>query len=88
MDFQKINNIAREIDGWLTLKEGKLLYNLSKKNDNGVIVEIGSWKGKSTIYLAHGSKNGKKNKVYAIDPHEGLTEVYSKEKSTFKELKI
>jgi predicted O-methyltransferase YrrM len=33
-----------------------------------VIVEIGSWKGKSTIWIAGGSKNGNKVKVYAIDP--------------------
>jgi predicted O-methyltransferase YrrM len=34
-----------------------------------VIVEIGSWKGKSTIWLAHGSRRGAGVMVYAIDPH-------------------
>jgi predicted O-methyltransferase YrrM len=34
-----------------------------------VIVEIGSWKGKSTIWLASGSRRGAGLTVYAIDPH-------------------
>jgi predicted O-methyltransferase YrrM len=35
------------------------------------IVEIGSWKGKSTLWLAKGAEVGHKNKVFAIDPHRG-----------------
>jgi len=34
-------------------------------------VEIGSWKGKSTIWLAKGAKAGSQNEVFAIDPHQG-----------------
>ena len=34
-----------------------------------MIVEIGSWKGKSTIWLASGSRQGASCRVYAIDPH-------------------
>ena len=36
-----------------------------------MIAEIGSWKGKSTIWLAYGSKQGKNVRIYAIDPHTG-----------------
>ena len=58
------------IGGWLTPKEGRLLYDLARRcSGRGVIVEIGSWKGKSTIWLASGSRHGAGVPVYAIDPH-------------------
>jgi len=75
MDINETLKISREIDGWLSDNEGKLLYNLAKNcKGEGKIVEIGSWKGKSTVWLASGSKNGKNVKVYAIDPHTGSSE--------------
>jgi len=37
-----------------------------------VIVEIGSWKGRSTIVLAAGARAGAGGPVYAVDPHQGL----------------
>jgi ornithine carbamoyltransferase len=37
----------------------------------GSIVEIGSFKGRSTICLARGSKAGRNVRIYAIDPHRG-----------------
>lgn len=62
-----------KLDGWFTLSEGKFLYDLSKAiNGRGVIVEIGSWKGKSTICLAKGAKP--ETKIFAIDPHVGSDE--------------
>lgn len=67
-------NRYKKGDGWLTKREGPLLYNLARKCKKGTaIVEVGSFKGKSTIYLAGGSKNGSRNTVYAIDPHTGLS---------------
>lgn len=51
----------------LTIDEGYLLYNLAKQC-NGDIVEIGSYKGGSTVFLAKGLKEP--HKVYAIDPHD------------------
>lgn len=62
------------IEGWLTDAEGILLENLARENKTGNIVEIGSWKGKSTIRLAKGTIAGKKNMVFAIDPHTGSPE--------------
>ena len=59
-------------DGWLTIREGLLLYEIAKKLKGvGVIVEIGSWKGKSTICLGMGSQAGKRISVFAVDPHIG-----------------
>lgn len=75
MKMNEIKKLADEIGGWLTDREGELLYNLAKNCiGKGVIVEIGSWKGKSTICLAKGSKAGNKVKIYAIDPHTGSSE--------------
>ena len=37
-------------------------------------MEIGSWKGKSTIWISYGSKAGSNVKVHAIDPHTGSPE--------------
>ncbi|MCD4705082.1 class I SAM-dependent methyltransferase [bacterium] len=71
-EIKKIQQITSKIDGWLSNEEGELLYNLAKKcNKNGVIVEIGSWKGKSTIWLAKGSQAGKNIPIFAIDHHNG-----------------
>lgn len=69
-----ISNFAKNTEGWLTNKEGRFLYKCAKKCKEGVIVEIGSWKGKSTIWLAGGSLAGSKKPVYAIDPHTGSSE--------------
>lgn len=57
-----------KLPGWLSIHEGQFLHKaaLMIKKKEGTIVEIGSFQGKSTIYLA---KTGQL--VYAIDPHEG-----------------
>lgn len=69
-EIEKIKQVVHRVDGWLPDSEGELLYRLAKNcTGKGVIVEIGSWKGKSTIWLGIGSQAGKRVKVYAIDPH-------------------
>ena len=66
---------TENVGGWLTRAEGLSLYNIAKKIKKGnVIVEIGSWKGKSTICLGNGSNDGDKVKIFAIDPHAGNPE--------------
>src|SRR3990172_4806983 len=63
------------VPGMLTQDEVDCLYRLGQINHcNGVIVEIGSWKGKSTIALARGAARAHNAKVYAIDPHKPLPE--------------
>ena len=67
-----VHRLTQPVDGWLTPIEGEFLYNAAKNCPKGtVIVEIGSWKGKSTIWLGKGSKEGNKVKIHAIDPHTG-----------------
>lgn len=66
---------TRTVEGWLSRPEGRRLWRLARGcTGRGSIVEIGSWKGKSTIWLANGSRAGKKLKIHAVDPHTGSTE--------------
>ncbi len=66
---------ADKVDGWLHPKEGRTLYKLANRcKGRGSIVEIGSWKGKSTIWISYGSREGCGAKVHAIDPHTGSPE--------------
>ncbi len=72
MLITEIKKIAQNIDGFLAEDEGLFLFNTAKNcQDRGVIVEIGSWKGTSTVWIGLGSKEGKKIKIYAIDPYTG-----------------
>jgi predicted O-methyltransferase YrrM len=63
-----------EIGGWLTPDEGDLLEKLAKDNTGGAIIEIGSYKGKSTVRLGKGSKAGKRESVFAVDTFQGSPE--------------
>jgi predicted O-methyltransferase YrrM len=73
--IQDARNAASEVDGWLRDDEGELLFNLGQSCVGaGAIVEIGSWKGKSTIWLGKGSAAGRRIPVWAVDPHTGSPE--------------
>ncbi len=74
-EVKNIKKIVKDFDNWVKDSEGEVLYKFAKKCfPENVIVEIGSWKGKSTIWLAKGSKAGNFSTVYAIDPHTGASE--------------
>lgn len=64
----------RGIEGDLRSYHVEFLYTAGKDwiGDEGVIVEIGSWRGLSTSALALGSMRGKGVPVYSIDPHEDM----------------
>ena len=63
------------LPGMLTFAEIDCLFQLGQFNQQtGVIVEIGSWKGKSTVALARGASKIHDEKIYAIDPHKILFE--------------
>ncbi len=56
----------RSLDGWLTDREALGLYETTRKlKASALVVEIGSWQGKSTYCIAKALRRGK---VYAIDP--------------------
>ena len=64
-----------KIDGWLSESEARFLYKTAARLEGrGVIVEIGSWKGKSTVCLAKGLKPTLNVKIFSIDPHIGSAE--------------
>lgn len=88
-DLDETRALARSLDGWLHGSEGELLYETAKNcSGRGVIVEIGSWKGKSTSWIGRGSKQGKHTRVFAVDPHTGSNEHQSGSKVwTFEEFK-
>jgi len=68
------DNIAH-IGGWLTKEEGLFLYESAKRlSKEDVIIEIGSWKGRSTICFGMGTRDGNGAIIYAIDPHKGSSE--------------
>lgn len=68
----------------VSIKEGKLLFRLAKESKEA-IVEIGSWKGYSTTWLAAGSKAGNRAVVYAVDTFGGdIHKFVSGEGSTYE----
>jgi hypothetical protein len=64
------SNYIGPIEGWLDEPEAHLLYELAKSVQESCIVEVGSYRGKSTTALALGSIVGGQAPVYSVDPHE------------------
>jgi predicted O-methyltransferase YrrM len=69
-DFAPVKELIKDVPGWLSDEEGEALFELAQEcTGKGVIVEIGSWKGKSTICLGRGSRAGNGVRIFAVDPH-------------------
>ena len=61
-----VDRLTSKVEGGLRAGEGRLLYRLAEEADaGGCIVEIGSWQGKSTIWLAASARVP----LFTIDPH-------------------
>jgi predicted O-methyltransferase YrrM len=61
---------AADVDGWMTADQGRRLFAAAARcRPGGRIVEIGSFRGRSTIVLAAGAPDDVE--VVAIDPHAG-----------------
>ncbi|MBF0208085.1 MAG: class I SAM-dependent methyltransferase [Oligoflexia bacterium] len=73
-----------KLSGWLSIHEGIFLYWAAQmiRNIQGTIVEIGSFQGKSTIFLAKSNQE-----VHAIDPHEGKLDLGTKMSPTLAAFK-
>jgi MMP 1-O-methyltransferase len=67
------------VGGWLSDEEAETLYTLARRcSGRGLIVEIGSNQGRSTICLGLGSRAGAGVQVHAVDPRKGpLLERYN-----------
>jgi MMP 1-O-methyltransferase len=77
------------IKGFLAPSEGRFLYETARDiSGEECIVEIGSFKGRSTICIGKGASDGHGAKVYAVDPHSLSSEEYVRlyeGEDTFKE---
>lgn len=60
------------VKGGVMLEEQLLLFGLASEVSEGCIVEIGSWRGCSTVALALGAQHGRNVSVYAVEPHENF----------------
>jgi MMP 1-O-methyltransferase len=71
---EDVRLVTTAIDGWLSDAQGCALFRAaSATSGKGHIVEIGSWKGRSTAWLAAGARlSGAR--VYAVDPHTASRE--------------
>lgn len=58
------------VEGQISPSECLLLFDLASQVSSGCIVEIGSYRGKSTVALALGSLANSRVPIYAIEPHE------------------
>lgn len=70
MNFDSI----KKIKGFMPEHEGKALFKWAKKfSEFGPVLEIGTYCGKSSIYLSAGAKKNDQY-VYTIDHHQGSEE--------------
>ena len=71
---ERARTAARDVEGWLSEAQGEALFAAAAAaQGRGHIVEIGSWKGRSTVWLAAGARVAGQ-RVYAVDLHAGSRE--------------
>lgn len=72
VDIEKLGIMSLSIPGMITQDSGKFLYSLCYMQEiNGDVVEIGSWQGRSTIFLGTAVKESKNGNFYAVDHFKG-----------------
>lgn len=68
--YADIADRVNGLDGWMSREQGQRLFDAASRCPvSGCIVEIGSFRGKSTVVLATAAPSGAE--VVAIDPHAG-----------------
>lgn len=79
---EKLRLALETVGGYLYLGEAWALHeaarHLPASIQTPMIVEIGSWKGRSTIALAMGVSARGSGRVFAIDPHRGSRDLIEK----------
>ncbi|MEO8502454.1 MAG: class I SAM-dependent methyltransferase [Acidobacteriota bacterium] len=65
----KAEEFLARTEGMISLDEAVLLYGLARQVRSGCIVEVGSYRGRSTVALGRGSIDGSRVPVFAIEPH-------------------
>lgn len=62
-------------EGMVSFDEAVLLFCLASEVRNGCIVEVGCYRGRSSVFLGRGSLDGANVPVYSIDPHKSFVGV-------------
>ena len=74
-EFQRLAQRLDSVEGKLHPAEGFTLYSLARRWPvDGMTVEIGSFKGRSTCWLAAGCRDSRSAKVVAVDHFRGSPE--------------
>jgi predicted O-methyltransferase YrrM len=74
--LSELRDRIEPIQGWIDYRAGSELYRLARyEAPTATVVEIGSWKGRSTAWLASGLKDRGEGCVYAIDTWLGSKEL-------------
>ena len=72
IDIEMLGKMSLTIPGMITPQAGKFLYTLCyMQSIEGDVVEIGSWQGRSSTFLARAVKESKNGNFYAIDHFGG-----------------
>ncbi len=72
-ELQAVAHFAKSVTGWLGDSQGLALYQMARSPAAGGVLEIGSFCGKSTLFIALGCKHSNST-FYAVDPHKRMSE--------------
>jgi cephalosporin hydroxylase len=72
-ELSAVLNFAKSVPGWLGDSQGVALYQMARSPSPGGVLEIGSFCGKSTTFIALGCKHSGAA-FCAVDPHRTLYE--------------
>jgi MMP 1-O-methyltransferase len=71
----EVRRIALEAKGFLAEREGLRLYELARgSSSNGSCLEIGSYCGKSALFLGEGCRETGRHPLFTVDHHRGSAE--------------
>ena len=72
-ELHAVAELAKSVEGWLDDSQGIALYQMARSSVAGAVLEIGSFCGKSTLFIALGCKHSGAA-FYAVDPHQRMSE--------------
>lgn len=72
--WSELLDTVESVEGWLARPEARLLAELAETiAPPHCAVEIGNYRGRSTVALGLGARHGKGARIYSIDPHHEFT---------------